>query len=261
MKWRRMERKIKGNVWTFKTLPVIAVADPNLVGWWTMDEGKGTRAVDWSGHGHHADFVGPAQWTPGYDGTALGPCGRAVSTSKRLAIPASWARRIVRAPPGSRRRRSATSWAGALGPTPRSGSSACRPTTGTRGASAWNARADGFAAGRMSATGNGTMWPPCSRAAARPRSWTSDSTWTACRKPISDSLSVDVNTVGGTRNVRIGDAHQNRPFPGVIDDARIYDKALTPEELAAGHAHRSVAGVGSAAAKWLRSWTSARPRR
>ena len=51
------------------------------------------------------------------------------------------------------------------------------------------------------------------------------------QEAISDSLSVDVNTVGGTRNVRIGDAHQNRPFPGVIDDARIYDRALTQEEL------------------------------
>jgi len=63
--------KIKGPIWTFGTLPIIPVADPNLVAWWTFDEGRGTRGVDWSGHGHHAGFTGSAQWAQGYDGTAL----------------------------------------------------------------------------------------------------------------------------------------------------------------------------------------------
>jgi regulation of enolase protein 1 (concanavalin A-like superfamily) len=66
--------KIKGNVWTFKTLPVIApAADPNLAGWWTFDEGAGTRAVDWSGHGRHGQFnpAGSPTWVAGYDGAAL----------------------------------------------------------------------------------------------------------------------------------------------------------------------------------------------
>ena len=53
----------KGDVWNFTTIPDIAVTDdPDLVGWWTLDEGMGETALDWSGHGNHATLVGP-EWT------------------------------------------------------------------------------------------------------------------------------------------------------------------------------------------------------
>ncbi|MHC4534637.1 MAG: LamG domain-containing protein [Planctomycetota bacterium] len=61
----------KGDVWSFSTLPNIVITDPSLKGWWTLDEGIGTTAVDWSGHGNHGIFVGEPQWVPGYDGYAL----------------------------------------------------------------------------------------------------------------------------------------------------------------------------------------------
>ncbi|MBN2131760.1 MAG: LamG domain-containing protein, partial [Sedimentisphaerales bacterium] len=61
----------KGDVWSFTTLPQIAVSDPNLVGWWTLDEGMGTTAVDWSGHGSHGTMMGEPQWVAGYSGGAL----------------------------------------------------------------------------------------------------------------------------------------------------------------------------------------------
>jgi prepilin-type processing-associated H-X9-DG protein len=61
----------KGDVWSFTTVPDIAVGDPALLGWWTLDEGEGTTAVDWSGHGGHGSFVGDPQWTYGYQGSAL----------------------------------------------------------------------------------------------------------------------------------------------------------------------------------------------
>ncbi|MFH1719364.1 MAG: LamG domain-containing protein, partial [Planctomycetota bacterium] len=61
----------KGNVWTFTTMPAIAVHDdPNLVGWWTFDEGMGTTALDWSGHGNHGILFGPGWTTPGLLGDA-----------------------------------------------------------------------------------------------------------------------------------------------------------------------------------------------
>ncbi|MHC4581677.1 MAG: hypothetical protein ACYS14_09480, partial [Planctomycetota bacterium] len=40
----------KGDVWSFETLPIVEITEPDLVGWWTLDEGQGTTAVDWSGH-------------------------------------------------------------------------------------------------------------------------------------------------------------------------------------------------------------------
>jgi len=55
---------IKGQVWSFRTLPEIPITDPNLVGWWKFEAGKGTRVVDWSGHGNHGTISGAAnvQW-------------------------------------------------------------------------------------------------------------------------------------------------------------------------------------------------------
>jgi hypothetical protein len=44
--------KIPGPVWKFTTLPPRVVTDPNLIGWWKLDEVMGI-AVDYSGHGYH----------------------------------------------------------------------------------------------------------------------------------------------------------------------------------------------------------------
>jgi hypothetical protein len=63
--------KVTGNVWSFSTLPEIPIADPNLRVWWKLDAGVGERAVDWSGHGSHGEFVGDPVWVEGYDGFAL----------------------------------------------------------------------------------------------------------------------------------------------------------------------------------------------
>jgi len=61
----------KGDVWSFKTIPDISVSDPNLMGWWKFDEGAGATALDWSGHGNHARLMGGPKWIAGYDGDAL----------------------------------------------------------------------------------------------------------------------------------------------------------------------------------------------
>ncbi len=61
----------RGEIWSFTTVPEVQVSDPDLIGWWTLDEGEGTTAVDWSGHGNHGAFVGSPQWTYGVQGGAL----------------------------------------------------------------------------------------------------------------------------------------------------------------------------------------------
>jgi hypothetical protein len=43
----------RGDVWSFTTLPDVQITDPNLVGWWKLDEGYGVTTVDWSGQGNH----------------------------------------------------------------------------------------------------------------------------------------------------------------------------------------------------------------
>ena len=59
----------KGDVWSFRTLPIIPITNPNLVGWWKLDEGA--VAFDWSGHGNYGTLEGDPQWVAGYDGDAL----------------------------------------------------------------------------------------------------------------------------------------------------------------------------------------------
>jgi hypothetical protein len=61
----------KGDVWSFTTVPEIEIADPSLIGLWTLDEGAGTTVVDWSGHGNHGTFAGNPQWAAGKIASAL----------------------------------------------------------------------------------------------------------------------------------------------------------------------------------------------
>ncbi len=61
----------KGDVWSFSTLPVFPITDPNFIGWWKLDEDYGTIAIDWSGYGNHGTLANGPQWVEGYDGSAL----------------------------------------------------------------------------------------------------------------------------------------------------------------------------------------------
>ncbi len=61
----------KGDVWSFKTLPIITITDPNLIGWWKFDEGSGSTAIDWSGYGNNGTLGGDPQWVDGIMDCAL----------------------------------------------------------------------------------------------------------------------------------------------------------------------------------------------
>jgi len=63
---------LKGAVWTFKTRPDIPViSDPNFIAWWKLDEGAGTTALDWTGHNNTGTAYGNPGWGEGYDGAAM----------------------------------------------------------------------------------------------------------------------------------------------------------------------------------------------
>jgi hypothetical protein len=61
----------KGDIWSFKTLPYVPITDPNLVGWWKFDDGSGVNVFDDSGHANHGTLIGDPQWVIGHDGDAL----------------------------------------------------------------------------------------------------------------------------------------------------------------------------------------------
>jgi len=62
---------IKGDVWSFGTISQMTIGDPTLIGCWTFDEGEGTLAMDSSGHGNHGEFQGDPQWVLGQTDGAL----------------------------------------------------------------------------------------------------------------------------------------------------------------------------------------------
>ena len=61
----------KGDTWSFRTLPDIPVTDPNLICWWKLDEGQGTIAIDFSGHKNNGTLINGPVWVAGYDDGAL----------------------------------------------------------------------------------------------------------------------------------------------------------------------------------------------
>jgi len=61
----------RGDIWSFTTVPEVTVTDPNLVGWWKFEAGAGDTVMDFSGHGNHGTIVDKARWVPGQFNLAL----------------------------------------------------------------------------------------------------------------------------------------------------------------------------------------------
>ena len=61
----------EGDIWSFKTRPDITIYDPNLVAWWKLDDDGSGIVVDSSGYNHHGTIHDDPQYVPGYDGDAL----------------------------------------------------------------------------------------------------------------------------------------------------------------------------------------------
>ncbi|MHC4633054.1 MAG: LamG-like jellyroll fold domain-containing protein, partial [Planctomycetota bacterium] len=82
-----------GDIWSFRIIPDIPIADPNLVGWWKFDEeGMGT-AIDYSGYNHHGTLVGNPRWVRGardnaldFDGDDYVDCGNPPEFNMRDAL-------------------------------------------------------------------------------------------------------------------------------------------------------------------------------
>ena len=54
---------------------VAKAADPDLLGWWKLNETSGTIASDSSGNGYDGTLVGDPQWVAGgFPGTACSTC-------------------------------------------------------------------------------------------------------------------------------------------------------------------------------------------
>ena len=82
-------------------------ADPDLVGWWTLDEGFGSTVNDFTGKGHVGKITGDVKWCEGKIGGALrvngGFSGIEIADAEDLRIPgdltmALWLRKDAEVP-------------------------------------------------------------------------------------------------------------------------------------------------------------------
>jgi hypothetical protein len=216
----------KGNVWSFTTIPDIAVTDPNFTLWWSLDEAKGTTAVDMSGHGHHGSIIGKAQWTDGYQRTALKLGGDIyVETNAYQGVTGT----------GSR---TCCAWIKTT-------------TAGTRDVMSWGQNTAGQK-WRMYLPGSGALRIEINGGHHLGVTNLRDGQWHHVAVTFIDDGTPDVadtllyidgrldataSTAEQTINtgfgpVRIGESPwHNAPYLDEIDDARIYDKVLTAEEI------------------------------
>jgi hypothetical protein len=228
-------RWIKSPVWTFKTMPRIPRADdPNLIGHWTFDEGAGSYAVDWSGRGHRGQFnpAGSPTWVEGYEGTALSFDGT-----------------------GSRDYVAINGYTGIVGNNPFTITAWVKATdTGDRTIMCWGASTGSdrvdfrLYLGRLriehgggnlqgSTALNDGAWHHVACVVNRDAAIQSPDVtlYLDGNDDTYPTVDPDKFTILGTVPVTIGQrrTHDDREFWGLIDDVRLFDRALKPEEIEA----------------------------
>ena len=215
----------KGDIWSFTTVPDVTVTDSDITLWWTLDEGEGTTAVDWSGHGNHGTIVGGTQWVDGYHGTAL-TFGDDVYVE-------------------------ATEYEGVTGTAPRTCCAWMRTATVNSNIMSWGQNVAGQK-WRVRIDGTGSLRAEVNGGYHYGVTNIADGQWHHVTVTFEDdgspnamdtllyvdgrldataaSQDTSIDTAPGL--VRIGESPwHNAPFMGQIDDARIYTKVLTQEKI------------------------------
>jgi len=215
---------LAGEVWNFTTVPEVAVTDPTLVGWWTLDEGVGGTAVDWSGHGDHGTLIGDPQWVDGYHGGALDFDGDDHVDTGNTTDLATW---------------TVAAWV--ISPAAPSGGAASGPVHREKNYQIdWNHANEVFR-GAAALCVEGT-WHAASFGALEGNTWyhlaaTFDGTALTSYK--NGVLIVSNTAAAGTPDAETGtlliarhSTSSGNYFTGTVDDVRVYDRALTEAEIA-----------------------------
>jgi hypothetical protein len=221
----------KGDVWSFTTVPQLEITDPSLVGWWTFDEGRGTTAVDWSGHGNHGSIMNTNDplWVDGYQITAMDTAGATYvhvdgeswSTIENEATIAMW----LYGDPAQMPRNNSAFWA-------HDGSNrvAQAHIPWGDGNVYFDTGGSGYDRINKAATaaeyeGRWRHWTFVKNATTGEQLIYLDGVlWhsgTGLTKPMVNVTSFTIGSANGGANI----------FPGMIDDVRLYNKALTVEEI------------------------------
>jgi len=220
----------KGDVWSFNTIPVIPISDPNLVGWWSFDEGQGTVAVDWSGYNRHGYFLGDPQRVPGTDGDAMefDGSGDVVEVRGYQGVTGTHSRTCC-AWFKTRTYGEILSW----GSTASGGQKWILLVHGANGEIRAEVRMGRIKGDTDVRDGQWHHAAAVLEDDGSPNATEIKLYVDGVLQGISEQVARPIDTASSSY-VRIGDSSwHNRPFMGLIDDVRIYDVALSPEEIAA----------------------------
>jgi len=220
----------KGDVWSFQTLPDISISDPALVGWWKLDEGAGLTAVDWSGHGNHGTLNGDPQWVMGYDADALefDGIGDYVEVPHDVSLTVDTEVTVMAWIHAERHNSAAGNWQGILGKSNSTRSYSFY--TYTDGTLHFSTTSDGAHVGSNS-TGlvplNEWVHVAASMVAGGQHLYYING------EPAGEGVAgATLPGTADTATVRIGMTSEGgNGFLGLIDDPRIYNKALTQDEI------------------------------
>jgi len=221
------------------TLAVCTQAqDPDLLAWWKFDDGTGTIAVDSSGNGHDGTFIQDPDWVAGKFGGALhfdGQGGERVSLGG-LDIPSGqmtitcWCKADNLDTPGQDPRMVSKAFGGG-------GNEHIWMLSSSRISN------EKFLRFRLK-TNDGQDTSEIKAGTFEVGEWIHAAVWwdgtdmkvykngaeVGTLAKGGTSVALDPAVQGAIGNQPIG--AENRPFDGIIDDVRIYTRALTEAELA-----------------------------
>jgi hypothetical protein len=212
------------------TQPAMAT-DPNLVGWWRFNEGSGNRAIDSSGNNLHGELVDGPVWVEGIQGTAL-----EFSGGSHVAV---------------------YGYDGILGTQSRTSAAWINVTKTSASIICWGPSGSGTKWIMRTHNNPATLRLECGRGNTYGTTDLVDGEWHHVAAVLEDDGSPDVSEVklyvdgdldpimpGGTSNqmdtssggeFRIAYDLNNtgRNFDGMMDDVRIYDRALSTDDIRA----------------------------
>ena len=208
---------IKGDVWSFRTLPEIVITDPDLIGWWKFDNVSGNTVLDWSGYGNDGTLGGDPQLVEGaidfgldLDGDDYVSVDGAADdlTSKNFTLSA-WVR---------------TTQFG-------EGNVFASNTGGSHvllfGVDNGNIYVDDGPSSDWPPTVNDDQWHMITLV----QSGSTIRLYTDGVQVASISTSIDVTTETRWSIGQEWDSSPSDFYLGMVDDARIYNRALTPDEV------------------------------
>jgi hypothetical protein len=204
--------------------------DPNLAGWWRFDDGAGTTAVDSSGQERHGELIGGPQWTAGMRKGAL-----AFSGSSHVAIPG---------------------YDGIMGGHARTTAAWIKVENTSASIITWGPTGGGTKWVMRTHNGPASLRVECGQSQIIGTIDLADGQWHHTAAVLVDDGSPNVDEIklyvdgvpdeisavtprlvntsaGGDVQIAYDLNNSGRTFQGLIDDVRLYDRALEAQEIAA----------------------------